>query len=255
MATFIGINGVDNNIGPTPPLTPNGIVSLPPNSLPSAANDVVFGGDGNDTLAGAAGDDIISGGAGKDTILGNQGIDALFGGADNDTILGGADNDALFGDDGNDSLAGGIGDDTLTGGPGADVLSGGPGSDVFVLTNLSDSLVTDPNTITFDTITDFVAGTDKLAIGHSIAPGFFNTGNAGGAPFSAPGSGDLAADLTSILPASKLLASGAAQVTITSGTDMGNYVVINDATAGYDQGSDAVMSLLGNPLLTSTDFT
>lgn len=248
MATFIGINGVSNTISPGMPLTP-GVVSLPPGGLPGAANDIIFGGDGNDNLAGGGGNDIISGGAGNDAIFGNQGDDALFGGAGNDNLAGGQGSDVLFGDDGDDTLAGGLGDDTLTGGPGADTLIGGPGSDVFVLTNLNDSLVTDPNTITFDMINDFVPGTDKLAIGHPIAPGsFINT-----VPFPV-GSADLAADLTTILPASNLPANGAAQVTIASGPDMGNYVVINDATAGYDPTSDAVVRLLGTPVLANTDF-
>lgn len=196
MATFIGVNGVDNKIEPGVPLIPpNGIVSIPPGSLPGATNDTIFGGDGNDILSG------------------------------------------------------GINNDTLTGGPGADTLSGNTGSDVFVLTNLSDSLVTDPVALTFDTITDFTPGTDKIAIGQSILPGFFNT-------FSTPGTGDLEADLTTILPAANLLGNGAAEVTITSGTDMGSYAVINDGVAGYASATDAVVKLGGipAPLLANTDF-
>jgi serralysin len=56
-------------------------------------------------------------------------------------------------------LDGGAGGDLLTGGVGSDVLTGGAGSDTFDFNALSEMGLT--NT-TWDVITDFVHGTDKL---------------------------------------------------------------------------------------------
>jgi Ca2+-binding RTX toxin-like protein len=258
MALFIGTNGTDR-ISPTDPLSA-GVISDPLNTLPSAADDTIFGFAGDDSLpggllAGGGGNDIIFGGAGNDSIVGGMGNDILFGEAGNDTINAGQGNDAASGGDGidnitggagNDNLSGDLGTDRLTGGPDADVLTGGPDADIFVLTTLTDSLVITGN----DTITDFLAGTDKIAIGHTIPAGSFNTNG----PFSIPGTDDLATDLSGILPPANLLPQGAAQVTISSGTDAGNYVVINDTVAGYDPTTDAVVKLFGGPVLTNTDF-
>ncbi|MGE3228032.1 MAG: DUF5801 repeats-in-toxin domain-containing protein [Hyphomicrobium sp.] len=70
-----------------------------------------------------------------------------------DTITGGAQNDLLFGNGGNDTLAGG---------GGHDLLDGGAGADRFVFnTDLSAA-----NNV--DTIVQFVAGTDEVALGTSI---------------------------------------------------------------------------------------
>jgi Ca2+-binding RTX toxin-like protein len=192
------------------------VIAEPPGTLPSAADDIISGGGGNDIISGAPGNDIIFGGNDKDTIFGNMGDDTLFGGA---------------------------GDDTLTGGMGADTLTGGPGADTFVLTAPIASLVT-----AFDTITDFTSGSDHIKIGHPIAAGSLTA-----APFTIAGTGDLAADFATLLGPTNLLANGAAQVTVT-GANAGNYVVINDAAAGYDPGSDAVVRLLGTPVLLNTDF-
>jgi hypothetical protein len=64
----------------------------------------------------------------------------------NDTINGGA---------GNDTLIGGAGNDTLIGGAGRDRLSGGAGADIFRFVARTDAP---------DTITDFVARTDKIQV-------------------------------------------------------------------------------------------
>jgi Ca2+-binding RTX toxin-like protein len=237
MALFIGTD-MPESIGPSG-ISPT-VIAEPPGTLPSAADDIISGGGGNDVISGGNGNDIISGDGGNDTIFGNMG---------NDTIIGGEGDDNISGNIGDDTLFGGPGNDTLTGGMGADTLTGGPGADTFVLTALNASLVT-----AFDTITDFTSGTDHIKIGHTIPAGSLNTGNPAAAPFAIAGTDDLAADLTSLLGPTNLLANGAAQVTITGGIDAGSYVVINDAAAGYDPGSDAVVRLLGAPVLVNTDF-
>jgi len=237
MGLFIGTKA-DDIIGPGG-LSPN-VLAEPPGTVPGDENDIIYGGDGNDLISGAGGDDVISGDNGNDTIFGNQGNDIIFGGEGNDNLNGNRGNDTLFGGNGNDILNGGMDADTLTGGAGADI---------FVLTSLNASLVTG-----FDTITDFTSGTDHIKIGHTIPPGALNTGNPAAAPFVIDGTDDLAADLATLLGPAKLLANGAAQVTINGGADAGSYVVINNTTAGYDPGTDGVIRLLGTPVLTNTDF-
>jgi hypothetical protein len=71
------------------------------------------------------------------------------------TLTGGVGNDTLQGLDGNDRLLGGTnGNDWLEGGAGLDTLTGGLGADTFVLDKATGT--------SFDSITDFVSGTDKL---------------------------------------------------------------------------------------------
>jgi len=145
-------------------------------------NDAVLGGDGNDALLGDAGDDYmeaglgndsLSGGVDNDNLYGQGGDDTLSGGTGNDAVLGGDDNDLLRGDEGadyilgeagNDSLLGGADNDYLNGGDGADTLSGGAGGDGLVGGLGADLFVFASPTDGGDAITDFVRGTDRLAI-------------------------------------------------------------------------------------------
>ncbi|MFM6025822.1 MAG: M10 family metallopeptidase C-terminal domain-containing protein [Dolichospermum sp.] len=73
------------------------------------------------------------------------------------TLTGGADSD---------TLTGGAGNDSLTGGAGSDNLTGGAGNDIFRYTVLTDSnagTLTGAD-LTFDTITDFTKGQDKIDV-------------------------------------------------------------------------------------------
>lgn len=93
-----------------------------------------------------------------DTIKGNDFANLLDGAAGNDKMDGGKGNDTLLGGDGNDKLTGGSGKDDLNGGLNNDKLSGGAKADTFHFGN-------DAGTATAwgrDTITDFVAGSDKV---------------------------------------------------------------------------------------------
>jgi Ca2+-binding RTX toxin-like protein len=90
------------------------------------------------------------------TILGTAGADSITAGLGNDSISGGA---------GNDTLSGGAGDDTLVGSTGNDVLTGGAGADRFVF----DSTLGVSN---FDTIKDFLIGTDKIVLSAMTFSGF-----------------------------------------------------------------------------------
>jgi Ca2+-binding RTX toxin-like protein len=93
------------------------------------------------------------------SVLGGADADTVAGGAGADTISGNGGADSLTGNGGNDTLAGGAGNDTLTGGAGVDRLTGDAGSDVFVFTAASDS-----TGASFDSITDFTSGTDKIQV-------------------------------------------------------------------------------------------
>lgn len=118
----------------------------------SNGEDEVRGFGGNDVIRGLGSDDLLIGDAGKDTLWGDAGRDTLKGGS------------------GADRLDGGTGNDTLSGGTGKDRLSGGDGADVF----LFDSA---PNSRTnVDTITDFNAAWDTIALDRSAFAGLSRTG-------------------------------------------------------------------------------
>lgn len=78
-----------------------------------------------------------------------------------DTINGSSSSDFLRGFAGDDKIYGNDGIDTIFGDDGKDTLSGGGGADAFVF-NLK------PSTTNFDTITDFVSGTDGLIFKSNI---------------------------------------------------------------------------------------
>jgi hypothetical protein len=92
----------------------------------------------------------------------------ITGGSGEDYIVGGGKADNLTGDAGNDVIVGGGGSDTLTGGSGADILGYEATSDGgAVLSNQTASNAS----ITGDSISSFVTGTDKI---HFVSSGFGN---------------------------------------------------------------------------------
>jgi S-layer protein len=103
-------------------------------------------------LAAAA---TLSGGAGNDSINASSAATAAV------TLNGNDGNDTLTGGTKGDTINGGTGDDIIYGLGGADHLTGGTGADVFgyILATPTDS-----NGVNQDTITDFVAGTDKIGL-------------------------------------------------------------------------------------------
>ena len=159
-----------------------------------AGNDTLIGGLGNDTIDGGLDVDTMTGGAGDDTYtldnLGdtvteilNEGNDTVqtsglasyslgadvenltnlsaisFTGSGNalaNTIIGGGAADTLNGLAGNDTINAGLGNDNINGGSGLDTLTGGGGNDTF---NLDSNSIGASN---FDSIVDFIVGTDKI---------------------------------------------------------------------------------------------
>ena len=149
-------------------------------------NDTVVGGGGNDWLYGGDGDDLLIGGDGADRLTGGAGrdvarydkasvvdlldrslnageargdmltsIEQLEGSVEADRFYGSGAADILAGKGGNDTLVGRGGNDVLVGGAGLDQLEGGAGADRFGFEGLFDGR---------DTVADFVAGQDKIAI-------------------------------------------------------------------------------------------
>jgi Ca2+-binding RTX toxin-like protein len=120
-----------------------------PESVTSAASDVVVtevpgitvagvgssdsidGGQGADNLSGGGGNDTLYGGGGGDQLNGGLGFDDMYGGSGKDVMIGLNGFDTLYGGSGDDNLKGNAGNDTLFGGDGADILNGGQGADVM----------------------------------------------------------------------------------------------------------------------------
>jgi len=235
-----------------------------------AGNDTLIGAAGNDTLNGGTGADAMDGGAGNDTFVvdnagdilveaanggtdtvssslasftlannlenlvytgtgataatGNGAANGITGGLGNDTLDGAAGNDTLNGAAGNDILIGGAGNDILIGGAGTDTLTGGAGTDTFRLTDLSDSRLT-----AMDNVTDFVIGTDAFD-----GPTSVNAANISKLTVASAFSGN---SLASALTNANFAANRAALLTFTDGT----YLALNNATAGWNATTDAVM--------------
>ena len=164
--------------------------------------DELRGGDGNDLLIGGAGADVLDGGGNTeagdmisyegsgiwvevDLAAGSgrsgdaeddtfAGIEHVTGSSHGDTLIGDGGNNFLEGKLGADRLRGGLGVDTLSGGAhndhlwgdgGADRLRGGSDADTFHFARVSDSPYSPPGALErFDTIHDFVSGTDKIDI-------------------------------------------------------------------------------------------
>jgi Ca2+-binding RTX toxin-like protein len=85
----------------------------------------------------------------------------------------------IMGNAGNDTITGGNGNDTIIGGGGGDTLTGGGGIDTFKYTAITDSQHGAGN---FDTIADFVHGTDKMDF--RVIAGLTSVVVAAGAPGS-----------------------------------------------------------------------
>jgi Ca2+-binding RTX toxin-like protein len=140
------------------------------------------------------------------------------------------------------SITGGSGSNTITGGQAADSFFGhgtDNGNNTFVYN--SAALAQNSLATNYDTITNFVSGTDSFKLDYS--PTNLIT-------VSHTGTGNLATDLASALGSSTLQYTSSvkdvALVTISSGADAGIYVVINSAhSSGYRAAQDAVIKMVG----------
>ncbi|MBE9258040.1 DUF4214 domain-containing protein [Dolichospermum sp. LEGE 00246] len=190
----------------------------------------------------------------KLTATGGAGNDILIGGTVNDSLTGGLGNDTLIGGAGNDSLIGGVGNDTLTGGANSDTLTGGAGNDIFGYTGSLANPGADSNAgtlTTFDTITDFTKGQDKISVV-----------NLGFNPATALVNAQVAVNATNQteINAAVLTAAAGAIGVSTLGTFVlggSTYILGNDAAAAIT-GNDLLVKLTGDfsgtSILATTDF-
>lgn len=200
----------------------------------------------NLTLANTAGA-TFTGGAGATTVTGSTAADVINTGIGADTITGGGGADIINAGNGNDRIT--------SGNDANDLLSGGAGADTFVLTggvaNLYVNSLAAAGTI--DTITDFVAGTDKI--------GLVNTGTAvTGVTVTAvtvATAGTLAAVITAIaaqVPVSAGAAANVGLITVSAGAAAGTYVFVNDTTVAA-AAIDTMVKLVGvTGTVAATDF-
>jgi len=157
---------------------------------------------------------------------------------------GSAETDGSFGlkgGSGNDTLIGGSQADNILGGLGADTLTGGGGADIFRFTAANQSSST-----TYDTITDFAAGTDAFDLTSTVLHIAAVSGTVNTANFDA----NLQA-----LGASHL--QTATVLTVTGGDLNGHVflVVDGDGNAQYNAGFDYVIDITGyTGTLTTGDF-
>lgn len=157
-------------------------------------------------------------GNGNNTLTGNDGPDYLDGGNGNDTLLGGIGNDTLLGGNGNDLLVGGLGADTLT---------GGLGNDTFRLA-LADSPLAG-----FDKITNLKIGTDRIDGPSAVSAAALRELGAVTA---------LTQDtIDDVLTAGTFAANGAATFSVEGRA----FLALNDGVAGFQEGTDAVIELVG----------
>ncbi len=140
------------------------------------------------------------------------------------------------------TIIGGAAADKITGGSGADVLTGNGASDTFVVTNVTAGKI--------DKITDFEAGSDKIATGAKTKADVKYTDK-----------GEFAvgayATLDDVLVT---FATGKANVTVEKEAysfvyDNKTYVLIDNGTTGYDKATDSVVEITGyTGTLTAADF-
>ncbi|MNF65900.1 Bifunctional hemolysin/adenylate cyclase precursor [compost metagenome] len=140
-----------------------GAANLTGNSLANT----LFAGSGNNVLNGGAGVDTASYAYAGSAVVANLAVTTAqaTGGSGSDTLLaienlvGSSFNDRLTGSSTANSLNGGAGNDLLVGGHGRDVLTGGSGNDIFDFNALGE---TGRTNTTWDVITDFTRGADKI---------------------------------------------------------------------------------------------
>ncbi|MEG4859314.1 bluetail domain-containing putative surface protein, partial [Microcoleus sp. K1-B6] len=219
----------------------------------NTANNFLNGGTGADQLTGGLGNDIyaVDNAADVVTELAAQGTDEVRSTVtytlpiNVETLrLGGS---ALINGTGNtlpNSIIGNVANNTLNGGGGQDILTGSTGADTFLF-QFGQSSVS-----ARDSVSDFAIGTDKIDLLTQA-----------GAAMNAPSSFSRAADNSTAttlqllvdqvfidanggLGGNQALAiNSAALVVATNASIAGNYLVINDATAGFQAGNDLVIKL------------
>lgn len=161
------------------------------------------------------------------------------------SLTGGAGADTLY-SGGNATSAtvvdAGAGNDTIVFGAEKDNVKGGAGADIFNISTLANIIRADG-----DVIQDFTSATDTFKVGATVkAATTAGTLTVQNLTFNT--------DLATTLGAGTYTADAAHLVKVTnSGTDT-YYLVVNDNTAAYADGTDGVVQLTGVTALTTADF-
>ena len=114
-----------------------------------------------------------------------------------------------------------------------DQLSGGDGADTFTYTNLQDGLWTGGST--FERVSDFVIGSDRFDL--DVLPTTIQTlGSASALSCNAIGS---------LLNSTVFVANGVATFSYTGSGGTRTFIAFNDATAGFNQSTDALVEITG----------
>jgi len=140
----------------------------------------------------------------------------------------------LTGSNGDQTVTGSAFADIIAGGAGADTLTGGNGADTFVFTTATDSVVG-----SFDRITDFVSGSDKIQTGVAGGGNSLNQG----AFYTETGTGSLIDDITNAvingnMQGAHLANANDIYVVSITGIGAGTYVYQDangDETVGADE--------------------
>lgn len=182
----------------------------------------------------------ITGGSAADTLWGATGADVINGGAGNDMIRLAADGTANQ----------------------ADILTGGAGNDTFqfrgaTVAALSAMSTTDATgTQQIVRITDFVAGSDKIGL---VVTGGAYTGVTMNTALTVATANDLNTVGAAAAGLAASAAAGVAQavlITVSAGTAAGTYLLVNDATAGWNAAADLLINISGvTGTITASDFT
>ena len=228
----------------------------------TAANEtLVITGDVALTLSGAITADTINASAftagltmaaatvatGGVAITGGSGSDTLFGSTVNDIINGGAGADRIIGSSSQAALVASQ----------ADILTGGTGADTFVFFDTLNgaATVSNANNASLTKITDFVAGTDKIALitGSTATSVVVNTAQT---LATAANVGDVITNMTALANAS--VVNGALQtvvLTVQAGAAAGTYLYVNDTSAAKSATNDILIEITGVVgTLSSADF-
>jgi len=231
----------------------------------TTAKGSVTGGDTID-LANAVAKTTITATAGTNTLKGSSGAYA-------NTITGGTGNDTIVGGSAVDTIKAGAGTtgNTITGAGAADAidLTGSTGADVIRFDTIATSA--DATGAQMDTITGFKAGTDKInfAQGALSLTGVTTDGTGDAVATMAAvvtnaTSVATVADVYTALAAYTTLTASAANGTatvaqvynFTTGAAAGTYLVVNDATVGFQGATDVVIKLVGlDGTVSAADFT
>ena len=127
----------------------------------------------------------------------------------------------------------------LSGAGGADALTGGAGADDFLYASNGESLLGTSTAPAYDRIRDLVIGTDTITMATDFAA------PAGSISHYGTASALTASALATLLPATSFAAGTAAAFSLGSGSTSRSFLVLNDAVAGYQAATDALIEITG----------